>query len=207
MKGLMQTASFLMAVQTPFGGLMDEGGLLNEVTAFYYKEQDRIIITGDCAINIAPNLEEKVKITKNLIHFAKAFGCETVKVAALSVIEKANPEIQSSMDAKALSEMDWGSDVLVEGPFALDNALDEESAKHKGMSGEVAGHADVLVMPDIHAGNVFHKCIHFLGHMPFAAGTLGAQVPIIMNSRTDDEDAKYYSIMSAVLLSLVRKQE
>lgn len=205
MKGLIQTAAFLMAVQNPMGGLLDTDGLLNEVTAFYYKEQDRIIITGDCAINIAPDLEQKTKITRNLIRFARAFGCEKVKVGAISVIEKANPSIQSSMDAQALAEMEWDKDVVVEGPFALDNALDEESAKHKGIVSEVAGHADVLLMPDIHAGNVLHKCIHFFGHMPFASGTLGTQKPIIMNSRTDDEDAKYYSIMSAILLSMIEE--
>lgn len=202
MKGLMQTASFLMAIQNPMGGLMEEGGLLNEFTAFYWPEQDRIIITGDCAINVAPNLEQKKIITSNLIALAKAFGCETVKVAAVSVLEKPNPDIQSSVDAAALAAMDWGQDVIVEGPFALDNALDKEAAKHKGIDSPVAGQADVLLMPDIHAGNVFHKCIHFFGHMPFASGTIGAKTPVIMNSRTDDEDAKYYSIMAGILRSL-----
>lgn len=201
MKGLMQTSSFLMAIQNPIGGIMEENGLLNENTVFYYEPQDRLIITGDCAINIAPNLEEKVKITEHLIQLARALGCEKIRVAALSVVEKANPTIQSSMDAKALSEMDWGDDVIVEGPFALDNALDEEAARHKGIESEVAGHADIILMPDIHAGNVFHKCIHFLGNMKFASGTLGAKTPIIMNSRTDDEDAKYYSILTALLRS------
>lgn len=202
MKGLMQTASFLMAIQNPLGGLMDEDGILNEFTAFYWEEKDRVIITGDCAINVAPSLAEKKVITSNLIALAHAFGCETVKVAAVSVLEKPNPEIQSSMDAAALAEMDWGEHAIVEGPFALDNALEKEAAKHKGIESPVAGNADVLLMPDIHAGNVFHKCIHFLGHMPFASGTIGAQVPIIMNSRTDDEDAKYYSIMAGILRSL-----
>ena len=155
-----------------------------------------------CAINVAPTLEQKKIIAANLIALAKAFGCETVKVAAVSVIEKQNPDIQSSMDAAALTGMDWGENVIVEGPFALDNALDEEAARHKGIQSQVAGHADVLLMPDMHAGNVFHKCIHFFGHMPFASGTIGAKTPVIMNSRTDDEDAKYYSIMAGILRSL-----
>lgn len=202
MKGLMQTASFLMAIQNPMGGLMDEDAILNEFTAFYWPEKNRIIITGDCAINVAPNLEKKKVITSNLIALAHAFGCKTVKVAAVSVLEKPNPEIQSSVDAAELAQMDWGEHAIVEGPFALDNALDEEAANHKGITSPVAGNADVLLMPDIHAGNVFHKCIHFLGHMPFASGTIGARVPVIMNSRTDDEDAKYYSIMAGILRSL-----
>lgn len=201
MKGLMQTASFLMAIQNPMGGLLEEGGILNEFTAFYWPEKDRILITGDCAINTFPTLEEKKVITANLIGLAHAFGCEEVKVAAVSVLEKPNPEIQSSVDAASLAEMEWDH-AVVEGPFALDNALDEEAAKHKGITSPVAGKADVLLMPDIHAGNVFHKCIHFFGHMPFASGTIGARTPVIMNSRTDDEDAKYYSIMAGILRSL-----
>ena len=201
MKGLMQTASFLMAIQNPMGGLLEEGGILNEFTAFYWPEKDRILITGDCAINTFPTLEEKKVITANLIGLAHAFGCEEVKVAAVSVLEKSNPEIQSSVDAASLAEMEWDH-AVVEGPFALDNALDEEAAKHKGITSPVAGKADVLLMPDIHAGNVFHKCIHFFGHMPFASGTIGARTPVIMNSRTDDEDAKYYSIMAGILRSL-----
>lgn len=201
MKGLMQTASFLMAIQNPMGGLMDEGGILNEFTAFYWPEKDRILITGDCAINTFPSLEEKTVITANLIELAHAFGCEEVNVAAVSVLEKPNPEIPSSVDAAALAQMSWNH-AVVEGPFALDNALDEEAARHKGITSPVAGKADVLLMPDIHAGNVFHKCIHFFGHMPFASGTIGARTPVIMNSRTDDEDAKYYSIMAGILRSL-----
>ena len=202
MKGLMQTAAFLMAIQNPYGDIMDEGATLNEYTAFYFQEQDRMILAGDCAVNIAPNLEEKKEILTKLIKLAKAYQCENVKCAAVSVIEKADPGIQSSVDAAALAEMDWGENVIVEGPFALDNALDPDAAKHKGIDSAVAGHADVLLMPDIHAGNVFHKCIHFFGHMPFASGLLGANAPVIMNSRTDDVEAKYYSILSAILQTL-----
>ena len=202
MKGLMQTATFLMAVQNPMGGIAEAGAQLNEVTVFEYPEQERMLIAGDCAVNIAPNLEQKKHITENLIRVARAYHCDDIKVAAVSVLEKPNPEIQSTMDAAALSEMSWGDGVTVEGPFALDNALDLEAARHKGIESKVAGRADVLVMPDIHAGNVFHKCIHFFGHYRFSSGLLGAECPIIMNSRTDDVDAKYYSILSAILLSL-----
>lgn len=202
MKGLMQTATFLMAVQNPMGGIAKAGAQLNEVTVFEYPEQDRMLVVGDCAVNIAPDLEQKKHITENLIRVARAYHCDDVKVAAVSVLEKPNPEIQSTMDAAALAEMDWGENVTVEGPFALDNALDLEAAKHKGIESKVAGRADVLLMPDIHAGNVLHKAIHFFGHYRFSSGLLGADCPIIMNSRTDDADAKYYSILSAILLSL-----
>ena len=200
MKGLMQTASFLMAVQNPLGGIATPDQLLNEVTVFEYPDQDRMIVLGDCAVNIAPDLEQKKKITANLIKVAQAYQCDEVKVAAVSVIEKPNPTIPSSMDAAELAKEDWG--VIVEGPFGLDNALDAEAAKHKGIESKVAGNADVLVMPDIHGGNLLHKSIHFFGRYKFSSGLVGADTPIIMNSRTDDEDAKYYSILSAILLSL-----
>lgn len=202
MKGLMQTASFLMAVQNPLGGIATADQLLNEVTVFEYPDQDRMIVLGDCAVNIAPDLEQKKEITANLIKVAKAYQCDDVKVAAVSVIEKPNPTIQSSMDAAELAKEDWGEGVTVEGPFGLDNALDAEAARHKGIESRVAGNADVLVMPDIHGGNLLHKAIHFFGHYKFSSGLVGADAPIIMNSRTDDEDAKYYSILSAILLSL-----
>jgi len=202
MKGLMQSAPFLMAIQNPLAEFMNEDALINEYTAFFFCKQDRIIIAGDCAVNIAPLLDEKVKILKNMIKMAKAMRCEQVKVAVVSVIEKPTPTIQSSMDADAIAKMDWGEDVVVEGPFALDNALDQDAAKHKGMQSSVAGNADVLLMPDIHAGNILHKAIHFFGHMPFASGALGANYPIIFNSRTDDEDAKFNSIMTGILQTM-----
>lgn len=202
MKGLMQSSSYLMAIRNPRGGLMTPGAFLNEATAFYFPEQDRILVTGDCAITISPSLEDKKKITENMSALARALGTELVRVACVSVIEKPNPGIPSSMDAVALAQMEWGQNMVVEGPFALDNALDAEAARHKGIQSDVAGQADVLLMPDIHAGNVFHKSIHFLGKMPFASLACGAKCPIVFNSRTDDEDSKYNSILLAALQSL-----
>lgn len=200
MKGLMQTATFLMSVR--FGGLVEKGSLINECTVFYYADADRLIVCGDCAVNIAPTLDEKKQITAHLIDVARSLGADPVLVAQLSVIEKPDPEIQSSVEARQLAEMSWGEDVKAAGPLALDNILDAESARHKGIEGPVAGNANVIVVPDIHAGNVLHKCVHFFGHYPFASMLLGAKTPIVMNSRTDDVDAKYYSILAASMLSL-----
>ena len=202
MKGMIQTAPYLMAIQNPLENFVSTDTLINEYTAFFFSEQERIVLMGDCAVNIAPNLEEKVKILKSLIALAKAFRCDEVKAAAVSIIEKPNPSVQSSMDAKSLAGMDWGEGVFVDGPFALDNAIDPEAARHKGIKSKVAGNADILLMPDVHAGNVLHKAIHFFGHKPFASGALGANYPIIMNSRTDDENAKFYSIMTGILQTL-----
>ena len=201
MKGLMQTATFLMALQC--STLCEEGALLNEATVFHYADQDRMVVAGDCAVNVAPSLEQKAGITKNLIGAARALGADPVRVAALSVIENPTPTIPSSMEAHELAGMDWGEDVVVEGPLALDNVLDAEAAKHKGIESEVAGRADVIVMPDIHAGNVFHKCVHFFGHYSYASGLLGAKIPVVMNSRTDDIESKYNSILIAILQSML----
>ena len=195
MKGRMQTASYLMAIR--FGGLVEADGLVNEYTVFHYADQNRMLVCGDCAVNIEPSFEEKRAICTNLIGVARSLGVSPVKVAALSIVEKPDPAVPSSMDAHELAQLDWGEDVLVDGPFALDNALDAEAAAHKGVTSAVAGHADVILVPDVQAGNVLHKAAHFFGHYPFASGLLGASVPVVMNSRTDDEDAKYYSILMA----------
>lgn len=195
MKGRMQTASFLMAIQ--FGGLVEAGGLVNEYTVFHYADQNRMLVCGDCAVNITPSFEEKRAICANLIGVARSLGASPVKVAALSIVEKPEPTVPSSVDAHELAQLDWGEDVLVDGPFALDNALDPQAAAHKGIASPVAGHADVILVPDVQAGNVLHKAAHFFGHYPFASGLLGAKVPIIMNSRTDDAAAKYFSILMA----------
>lgn len=197
MKGLMQTATFLMSLK--LGGLSDADSLVNECTVFHMREQNRLVAVGDCAVNIAPSLSEKKSITNKLIEVARSFAASPIRVAQLSVIEKPEPSIQSSMDAQMLASMDWGSDVICEGPLALDNALDAQAAAHKGMQSRVAGKPDVIVVPDIHAGNVFHKCIHFFGHYDFASLLVGAKVPVVMNSRTDSEDAKYFSVLLATL--------
>ncbi|MCB0910055.1 MAG: hypothetical protein KDB60_00380 [Propionibacteriaceae bacterium] len=198
MKGLMQTANFLMALK--FSSLCeDPEALLNEVTVFHYPAQARLIVAGDCAVNVAPTLAEKVQITENLIQVARDLGADPVRVAALSVIEHATPSILSSMDARDLAVRDWGERVVVEGPLALDNVLDAEAAHHKGIESQVAGRADVIVMPGIHAGNVFHKAVHFFGRYDYASGLSGAAVPVVMNSRTDSAESKYNSILLALL--------
>lgn len=197
MKGRMQTASFLMAIR--FGGLLGAEGSINEYTVFHYPEGNRMIVCGDCAVNVSPTLDQKRDICANLIGVSRSLGANPVKVAALSIVEKADPTIQSSLDARELADMDWGQDVIVDGPFALDNILDADAAAHKGIESPVAGVADVILVPDVQAGNILHKCAHFFGHYPFASGLLGASVPVVMNSRTDDVDAKYRSILMACL--------
>jgi phosphate butyryltransferase len=199
MKGSMASGLYLLPILDPDTGLLSEDSILSEATVFYYPDRDGLVFFGDSAYNIAPTLEDKVKIIKNLAKLARSFGSEEVKVAALSVLEDVSPDIRSSVEAHELANFDWDDGIVVEGPFALDNALDAEASRHKGIEGEVAGHADVLLMPDIHPGNVLHKSLHFLAHLPSASVLCGAEVPVVFTSRTDSVETKYLSILTAML--------
>ena len=202
MKGLLQSAEFLTPIMMPSTGLFSEGSQLNEATVFYYPERNGFVFAGDCALNIAPSVEEKIRIINNLVDFARAFGAGEVKVAAVSALEKVNSEMPSTGVANQLAQMEWEEGIIVEGPFALDNALDAAAAEHKGIESRVAGKADILLMPEILSGNVLHKCVHFLAPLPSASVLCGADVPVVFNSRTDSSDMKYFSILSAILQSL-----
>jgi len=199
MKGGVQSATYLMPILDPISGLVEEGGMLNAVNIVYYPDRDALIFITDPALNIAPTLDEKVIIIKNTVRLAKTLGFETVRVAALSALEKVNPDIYGSVDAKLLSEMYWGEDVFVDGPLALDNALDIESARSKGISGEVAGKADVLLAPEICSGNILFKGSHFFGHLPSSGVVCGSKSPIVFTSRSDNAEQKYFSILTATL--------
>lgn len=205
MKGLMQSSSYLMAIKNPLGGLTDMDALLNQVTAFYDAGQDKLVYVGDCAVNTFPTVEERRQILDQILSLVRLLGTKEPKVALLSAIEKPSSSIPSSLEAEQMASMDFG-DAILEGPMALDNALDESAAKHKGMDSRVAGHADILLVPDIHAGNILHKSIHFFGHLPFGTLLLGPDLSAIFNSRTDDENAKYNSILLGVLSSYKRKE-
>lgn len=202
MKGLLQSSAFIAAMSHPIRGLMDYSTLLSEATVFYFPPMDRLLFLADCAINVSPGLEEKEMILKNTIGLAKAFGICHVNVAVLSAVEKETPNIISSVDAARLAERNYGEDVTVSGPFALDNALDLEAARHKGITNPVAGNADILLVPELVSGNFLHKAVHFFGHYEYASVMLGTKSPVVFNSRTDDARAKYYSILAAILQTL-----
>lgn len=202
MKGNLPSADFLLPVMNPIDGLVDFGSLVSEVTVFHYPDQDRLIFATDCALAVAPSLTDKVKQIHNAVALARAFGLTDVRVAAISALERVNPQIPSTQEAAELSQMEWDEGVTVAGPFALDNALDEVTARHKGIESEVAGRADVLLMPDLCTGNVFHKCLHYLGHLPSAGVVCGTTRPVVFTSRSDSAESKYCSILSAILQSM-----
>src|SRR6202012_3629455 len=149
---------------------------------------DPLIIT-DAAVNIAPTLEDKVHIVQNAIDLAHAMDLPEVRVAILSAMEMVNPQIPSTVEAAALCKMaDRGqiTGALLDGPLALDNAISRDAAAVKGIHSRVAGHANVLVVPNLEAGNMLAKSLSFLAGADSAGIVLGARVPIILTSRADN---------------------
>ena len=164
---------------------------------------DPLIIT-DAAINITPTLEEKADIIRNAIDLAHVLGNPQPKVAILSAVETVNPAMPTTLEAAALCKMaDRGqiTGALLDGPLAFDNAISEMAAKEKGIVSRVAGKAEILVVPDLEAGNMLAKQLTFLGGADAAGVVLGARVPIILTSRADSLRTRLASCAVAVLLA------
>jgi phosphate acetyltransferase len=169
---------------------------------------DQALVITDAAVNIAPDLKCKVDIVQNAIDLVHALGEKDVRVAILSAMESVNPDVPSTLEAAALCKMaDRGQITggLLDGPLALDNAISPEAAAIKKISSPVAGRANVLVVPDLEAGNMLAKSLSFLADADAAGIVLGAKVPIILNSRADEEMARLASCAIAQLLVAARK--
>lgn len=162
------------------------------------------LLVTDAAINIAPDLLAKADITQNAIDLARAIGIETPRVGVLSAVETVTPAIPSSLDAALLSKMAERGQItggLVDGPLAMDNALDLAAARIKGIRGRVAGRADVLVVPDLDAGNMLAKLLTHLAHAEAAGVVMGASVPVMLTSRADGAMERLASAAVAVILA------
>lgn len=163
---------------------------------------DHLLFVSDAAINIAPDLMAKVDITQNAIDLAQACGIATPKVGILSAVETVNPAIQSTLDAAILSKMADRGQIhggIVDGPLAMDNAIDVSAARSKGIASLVAGQADILIVPNLEAGNILAKELTFLGRAESAGLVLGAKVPVILTSRADNDRARLASCALAQL--------
>ncbi|MDO5620520.1 MAG: bifunctional enoyl-CoA hydratase/phosphate acetyltransferase [Paracoccus sp. (in: a-proteobacteria)] len=161
-----------------------------------------LLTITDAAINIAPDLKTKVDIVQNAIDLVKSLGIETPRVGVLSAVETVNPEIQSSLDAALLSKMADRGQIrggLVDGPLAMDNAVDLAAARTKGIKSEVAGRADILVVPNLDAGNMLAKQLTYISRAEAAGLVLGARVPVILNSRSDGRMSRLASCAVAAL--------
>jgi phosphate butyryltransferase len=178
------------------------GKVLSHVAVFDVPNYPRLLIGTDAALNIAPDLEQKRQIIENACEFAHALGIPTPKIALLCAKEKVDPKMPCTEEAAELVKMNEQGAITgcsVGGPFALDNAVSLEAARHKGIDHPVAGRADVLVTPDIEAGNILYKSLVFLGGAKSAAIVVGARAPIVLTSRADTSETKLNSIALAVL--------
>lgn len=203
MKGLINTADLLRAVLDKEAGLRT-GRLLSHVSVVEPAGYDRLMLITDGGINIAPTLEEKMGIIINAVGVAQALGITRPKVAALAALEQVNPRMPAAVDAAALSQMARRGQIpgaIVDGPLALDNAIDKESAVHKGIESPVAGEADLLLAPNIEAGNILHKALVYFANVKAAGLVVGARSPIVVTSRAENHETKLHSIALATLVA------
>lgn len=207
MKGHMHTDTLLRALLDKQDGLRT-GARLTHVFVMDVPGLSHPLLVTDAAINIAPDLKTKVDIVQNAIDLARAIGFDQPKVGVLSAVETVNPDIPSSIDAALLSKMAERGQIrggLVDGPLAMDNAVDLAAARTKGLAGAVAGRAEVLVVPNLDAGNMLAKQLTYISHAEGAGLVLGAKVPVILNSRADDDMARLASCAVAVLYRAAQK--
>jgi phosphate acetyltransferase len=208
MKGSLHTDELMAEVVRKEGGLRTERRI-SHVFIMDVPTYEKPLAVTDAAINIFPDLETKVDIVQNAIEMAHALGRELPKVAILSAVETVTPKIPSTIDAAALCKMAERGQItgaLLDGPLAFDNAISKEAAAIKGIRSEVAGDADILVVPDLEAGNMLAKQLSFLANADAAGIVLGARVPIILTSRADTVRARMASCAIAVLLAHARRQ-
>lgn len=203
MKGELHTAVFLKAVLDKERGLRT-GNLISEITLTEKVDGDGLQLITDCAMNISPTLDEKRQILENAIELALKLGFVEPRAAVLSAVEVVNPAIPDTLDAAILSKMaDRGQikNAIVDGPFALDNAISVTAAEHKKIGGEVAGRADIILVPNLQVGNVLRKALTFYANKKTASAIMGTKSPIIMTSRTESAEGKLLSIAIAAYIA------
>jgi phosphate butyryltransferase len=200
MKGNIPTANILKAVLNKEWGLR-KGSVLSHVAAFEVPNYDRLIFVTDAAMNIAPDVTQKTAIIQNTVEVAQAIGIDLPKVAPIAAVEVVNPAMQATIDAAMLTQMNRRGQIkncIVDGPLALDNAVSQIAAEHKGIVSDVAGKADILLVPTIEAGNVLYKSLVYFADAKVGAMIAGAKAPIVLTSRADSAETKVYSLALAV---------
>lgn len=202
MKGLVSTDKYMRAILNKETGLMPPKAVLSHVTVVEVPTYHKLLIVGDVAIIPAPDLNQKIAITNYVIKVAQALEITKPKVALIAATEQMLPGMQACVDAGIISKMaDRGQikGAVIDGPLALDVAIDKESAEIKKLGGEVPGDADCLVFPNIESGNVFFKSCTKLAKGELGAMVMGAKVPCVLTSRGDSIQSKMYSIALAAM--------
>jgi len=208
MKGSLHSDELLSAVIAKETGLRT-GRRISHVFIMDVPTYHKVLLITDAAINIAPTLEEKVDICQNAIDLAISLGLRRPKVAILAAVETVNSKMPATLDAAALCKMAERGQItgaLLDGPLAFDNAISKEAARIKGIPSEVAGDADILLVPDLQSGNMLAKQLSFLANADSAGIVLGARVPIILTSRADSVRARIASCGVAMLAAHAARQ-
>jgi phosphate butyryltransferase len=203
MKGSVSTGSLLSAVLAREARLRT-GRLLSHVGVFEVPGYDRFIFITDGGVNINPTVDQKLEILLNAVELAHRLGMAEPRVAMLAASELLSPHIPASLDALAIAKMaeqGWVAGALVDGPLSLDTAVSPEAARISGAKGPVAGHADILVAPDVDTGNVVAKVITFFVRGRMAGAVMGARVPLVISSRADLHEVKLVSMALGVVLA------
>jgi len=201
MKGSIKTSILLKAVLDKEKGLRS-GKLLSHI--LIAELRNKLFLVTDGGMNMYPDLNQKQNIIENAVRVAEKMGIKNPSVAPLCAVESVNPDMKATLDASILSKMNNRGQIkncIVDGPLALDNAVSLEAAKHKKIVSPVAGNADILLVPDIEAGNIFGKSIIYFAHAKVGGIIAGASAPIILLSRADDEETKLNSICLAKIVS------
>lgn len=202
MKGLVSTDKYMKAILNKEHGLMSPGAVLSHITVLENPNYHKLLVSSDAAVLTYPDLSQKIAITNYVIQVVQSLGIEKPKIALVCATEQVSEKVQPTMDAAVISKMaDRGQikGAFVDGPMALDVAVDKESAETKGVKSPVAGDADGLIWPNIDAGNVFYKTNTKLCGCEQAAMVAGANAPCVLSSRGDSSLTKLYSIALAAL--------
>ena len=208
MKGSLHTDELMAAVVSRDKGLRT-GRRISHVFVMDVPTYHKVLIITDAAINIAPTLEDKVDICQNAIDLAISLGLEKPKVAILAAVETVNSKMQATLDAAALCKMAERGQIqggILDGPLAFDNAISKQAAETKGIKSAVAGDPDILLAPDLEAGNILAKLLTFLANADSAGMVLGARVPVVLTSRADSVRSKIASCAVAKLVAHARRR-
>jgi phosphate acetyltransferase len=208
MKGSLHTDVLMAAVVSREGGLRTERRI-SHCFVMDVPGRSEPLIVSDAAVNIAPTLKDKVDIVQNAIDLARTLGAAEVRVAILSAMETVNPDVPSTLEAAALCKMaDRGQirGAVLDGPLAFDNAINLQAAEIKHVRSPVAGRANVLIVPDLEAGNMLAKSLTFIAQADAAGIVLGARVPVILTSRADSATTRLASCAVASLMAHARRE-
>lgn len=203
MKGLMPSDLYMRLILDKENGLLPKGNVLSHVAVMEAPGYPKLLFVSDVAVIPQPDLSQKVQILKYTIEIAHKFGIEEPKAAILAATEKVSDRMPATLDAATIAKMASRGQIkgaIVDGPLAMDIAVDKESCEIKGFESPVGGDADILIFPNIEAGNIFFKTLTKLSGGSLAALVVGTTAPCILTSRADSEDSKFYSIAMAAIM-------